>query len=153
MIKDVMGRADGTAAEVTPLSAAVMIAELFEGRIIGLFLNLLPPLMLADGDEVRAARAVEAVDWACDVGNRVEQALSDRLTRLPWPSVIRRFDVFPERRYSVGPDGGSQAVQRRSSRNGRLWPLTNARMAARWSHISFSAAGVDPAFDRALSAA
>jgi hypothetical protein len=26
-------------------------------------------------------------------------------------------------------------------------------MAARWSHISFSAAGVDPAFDRALSAA
>ena len=95
MIKDVMVRVDGTAADDAVLATAAMVAELFEGYLIALFLNLLPLRMPAEGVESSATRAVEMIDRARDNGDRIEQALSERLARLPRPSEVRRFDLFP----------------------------------------------------------
>ena len=49
MIKDVMVRLDGTAADEVRLSAANDIAEYFESHIIGLFLNVLPLVAPIEG--------------------------------------------------------------------------------------------------------
>jgi hypothetical protein len=89
MIKDVMVRVDGTAADDAVLATATMVAELFEGHLIALFLNLLPLRMPAEGVESSATRAVEMIDRARDNGDRIEQALSERLARLPRPCVGR----------------------------------------------------------------
>jgi len=56
MIKDVMLRLDGTAADEVRLAAVNDIAELFDSQVIGLFLNVLPVVIAAE-DGIGAARA------------------------------------------------------------------------------------------------
>jgi hypothetical protein len=46
MIKDVMVPVDGTAADEERLAAASQIAEVFNSQIIGLFLNVLPVMIV-----------------------------------------------------------------------------------------------------------
>ena len=48
MIKDVMVRLDGSAADHTRLPAAESIADLYYSTIIGLFINIMPNLVPAD---------------------------------------------------------------------------------------------------------
>jgi nucleotide-binding universal stress UspA family protein len=66
MIKDVMVRLEGTGVDEPRLAAANRIAELFDGQVTGLFLNLIP------------------------IG------LLKRLSRLNRPATLRRFDTFED---------------------------------------------------------
>jgi nucleotide-binding universal stress UspA family protein len=94
MIKDVMVRLDGTAADEARLAAADDIAELFQSRIIGLFLNVLPLLAPEEEDGIGALRAVNLVQLARDAGDKVEIKLTQRLACLQKPVELRRFDGF-----------------------------------------------------------
>jgi hypothetical protein len=94
MIKDVMVRLDGTAADEARLAAADDIAELFQSRIIGLFLNVLPLLAPEEEDGIGALRVVNLVQLARDAGDKVEIKLTQRLACLQKPVELRRFDGF-----------------------------------------------------------
>jgi len=94
MIKDVMVRLDGTMADEARLAAAGSISEMFEGHVIGLFLNLMPLVLPTDGDSASAVLAAELFDKAREAGDKTEAALVQRLARLNKPVTIRRFDVF-----------------------------------------------------------
>jgi nucleotide-binding universal stress UspA family protein len=96
MIKDVMVRLDGSAADEVRLAAVDAITELYQGRIVGLFLNVLPLLLPSDGDSVGAIHAAELLQKAREAGNRIEQELTQRLARLQKPAELRRFDVFSD---------------------------------------------------------
>jgi hypothetical protein len=94
MIKDVMVRLDGTAADDIRLTAAQAISERFNSTIVGLFLNLMPMLvadietgMFTVPDLIRQARAS---------GDRLETILAARLKDLDYRTELRRFDVFIE---------------------------------------------------------
>jgi nucleotide-binding universal stress UspA family protein len=94
MIKDVMVRLDGTAADEARLAAADDIAELFQSRIIALFLNVLPLLAPEAEDGIGALRVVNLVQLARDAGDKVEIKLTQRLACLQKPVELRRFDGF-----------------------------------------------------------
>jgi nucleotide-binding universal stress UspA family protein len=94
MIKDVMVRLDGTKADDIRLAAVDNIAERFEGRVIGLFLNPLPAVVVEEGISPEAIRAAEMLNKAREAGDKLEKALRDRLARLQKPVEIRRHDVF-----------------------------------------------------------
>ncbi|CAA2141642.1 universal stress protein [Hyphomicrobium sp. ghe19] len=95
MIKDVMVSLDGSAADQTRLHAAESIADLYDGRIIGLFVNLLPALLAADAD-MAALGTVSLIEKAKKEGDRVKEDLTKRLIALGRPVEIRRFDAFIE---------------------------------------------------------
>ena len=94
MIKDVMVRLDGSAADEVRLAAAENICQAFDGYITGLFLNVLPLIMPPEGDTVAAVESVKIVELARAAGDRTEAILSQRLSQLQRPAEIRRFDVF-----------------------------------------------------------
>src|ERR1700719_944772 len=94
MIKDVMVRLDGTSADETRLAAAEYISGVFDGHIIGMFLNVLPLIVPAEGDKVAAAESARSVQHAREAGDRLEAILIQRLSRLQKPVDIRRIDVF-----------------------------------------------------------
>jgi patatin-like phospholipase len=95
MIKDVMVRLDGTAADGPRLAAAQSIAETFDGQIIGLFLNPLP-LPVASVDGAGEIQAAELFDLAKELGDTIEANLTTRLAELGSPAELRRFDVLPD---------------------------------------------------------
>jgi nucleotide-binding universal stress UspA family protein len=94
MIKDVMVRLDGTAADEARLAAADDIAELFQSRIIGLFLNVLPLLAPKEENGISAVQSVNLMDLAREAGDKMEIKLTQRLARLQKPVELRRFDGF-----------------------------------------------------------
>ena len=93
MIKDVMVRLDGTAADEVRLAAANDIADLFQSQIIGLFLNVLPVVIAAE-DGIGAIRAAELLQKAREAGDSIEARLTQRLARLQKPMELRRFDIL-----------------------------------------------------------
>jgi nucleotide-binding universal stress UspA family protein len=96
MIKDVMVRLDGTSADETRLAAAEYISGVFDGHIIGLFLNVLPLIVPAEGDAVAVGDSVKSLKHAREAGARLEALLIQRLSRMQKPVDIRRFDVFSD---------------------------------------------------------
>jgi hypothetical protein len=94
MIKDVMVWLDGSIADEVRLAAAEDIARVFQGHIIGLFLNPLPSLVPAEGDPAGVVREAELMERAREAGDRMEAMLAKRLARLNHPVEIRRFDAF-----------------------------------------------------------
>ncbi len=96
MIKDVMVRLDGTAADETRLAAAEHISDVFDGHITAIFLNVLPLIVPATGDTIAGVEAVRSVQHARDGGDRLEAVLVQRLSRLQKPTDIHRFDVSPD---------------------------------------------------------
>jgi nucleotide-binding universal stress UspA family protein len=96
MIKDVMVWLDGSIADEVRLAAAEDIARVFQGHIIGLFLNPLPSLVPAEGDPAGVVREAELMERAREAGDRMEAILGRRLARLNHPVEIRRFDVFAD---------------------------------------------------------
>jgi nucleotide-binding universal stress UspA family protein len=92
MIKDVMVHLDGTAADDARLAAVDTIADRFESRVIGLFVNMLPLLAPEEEDGIGAARSVELVRLAREAGYRMETKLTQRLALLQKPVELRRFD-------------------------------------------------------------
>jgi nucleotide-binding universal stress UspA family protein len=95
MIKDVMVPVDGNAADDARLAAANQIAEAFHSQITGLFLNVLPMLIVPE-DGVGAARAAELLEKARVAADRIEARLTERLARLQKPMQLRRFDILKE---------------------------------------------------------
>jgi nucleotide-binding universal stress UspA family protein len=95
MIKDVMLRLDGTAADEVRLAAVNDIAELFDSQVIGLFINVLPVVIAAE-DGIGAARAAELLRAAREAGDKVETRLRERLNRLQKPVELRRFDILSD---------------------------------------------------------
>jgi nucleotide-binding universal stress UspA family protein len=96
MIKDVMVHLEGTAADEPRLATAKRIADLFEGHVIGLFLNLIPMALPSEDGSASAIVSAELVAKAREVGDAVEASLSRRLLRLNGPVAVRRFDVFDD---------------------------------------------------------
>src|SRR6202035_188844 len=96
MIKDVMVRLDGTAADEARLAAVDDIAELFQSRIIGLFLNVLPLLAPEEEDGIGTLRVVNLVQLARDAGDKVEIKLTQRLACLQKRVNLARFHGFPD---------------------------------------------------------
>jgi nucleotide-binding universal stress UspA family protein len=95
MIKDVMVPVDGSAADEARLAAANQIAEAFNSQITGLFLNVLPMLIVPE-DGVGAAQAAELLQKAREAADRVEARLTERLARLQKPMQLRRFDILQD---------------------------------------------------------
>ena len=91
MIKDVMVRLDGSAADDLRLAAATDLADVFEGQLIALFINELPRIV---ADEVAVVDTVELINQAREAGDIIEDKLNDRLTRIRKRFELRRFDVF-----------------------------------------------------------
>jgi hypothetical protein len=69
MIKDMMVYLDGTAADEVRLAAINDVSELFQSRIIGSFLNILP-LPLEEEDRIGAIQAVGLVQLARELATR-----------------------------------------------------------------------------------
>jgi nucleotide-binding universal stress UspA family protein len=95
MIKDVMVPVDGTAADEERLAAASQIAEVFNSQIIGLFLNVLP-VMIVPEDGIGAPQAAELLQKAREAADRMEPRLIERLARLQRPMQLRRFDILED---------------------------------------------------------
>jgi hypothetical protein len=85
MIKDVMVRLDGTAADEVRLTVANDIADHFQSHVIGLFLNVLPVVIAAE-DGIGATRVAELLQKAREAGDTMEARLTQRLALLqkPW---------------------------------------------------------------------
>jgi nucleotide-binding universal stress UspA family protein len=93
MIKDVMVHLDGTAADEVRLAAGNDIADVFHSHIVGLFLNVLPVLIVPE-DGIGSMQSAELLNQARTAGDKVEEKLSQRLTRLQKPVELRRFDIL-----------------------------------------------------------
>ena len=95
MIKDVMVRLEGTVADDIRLAAAVDISRRFDGHVIGLFLNILPPPVPADPDAAGVLQTnLLFFEEARAAGDATLQLLSARLNDLDVPFEIRRFDIL-----------------------------------------------------------
>jgi nucleotide-binding universal stress UspA family protein len=95
MIKEVMARLDGTAADEVRLAVVNDIAEAFDSHITGLFFNILPVVIAAENG-IGAMQAAELMDKAREFGDELEAKLTERLNRLQKPVELRRFDVLDE---------------------------------------------------------
>jgi nucleotide-binding universal stress UspA family protein len=96
LIKDVMVRLDGGAADEVRLAAVNNIADHFDSHIIALFLNVMPQLVPVDSGPFSEVRLIDVQEQARDAGDNLEKVLAQRLTRLQKPVEIRRFDVFSD---------------------------------------------------------
>jgi nucleotide-binding universal stress UspA family protein len=96
MIKDVMVRLDGTAADDTRLAAVNGIAESFNSHVIGLYFNVLPLMIPEEGDSAGTMRASALLRKAQEAGDVIEKNLHGRLQRLQKPVELRRFDVLAD---------------------------------------------------------
>ncbi len=98
MIKDVMVRLDGTAGDDLRIGTAESIVRLFDGRLIGLYVNVLPSWIApAETDPAAAyAATAELLQAAHEAANYIEDRLLNRLDdlRLKQKAELRRFDVF-----------------------------------------------------------
>jgi nucleotide-binding universal stress UspA family protein len=93
MIKDVMVHLDGTAGDEVRLAAGNDIADVFHSHIVGLFLNVLPVLIVPENG-IGSMQSAELLNQARTAGDKVEEKLSQRLTRLQKPVELRRFDIL-----------------------------------------------------------
>lgn len=92
MIKDVMVWLDGGMSDEVRLEAAAAIARQFDGQIIALLLNPLPlPTQILEG----VSRA-EQLEFARELGDKLEAKTARRLSLVGRPVEIRRFDVLAD---------------------------------------------------------
>jgi nucleotide-binding universal stress UspA family protein len=94
MIKVVMVRLDGTAADDLRFAAVERIATLFGSHVIGLLLNPLPEIIPVD-DAGGAQFWARLAELARQAGDRAQSSIEQRLARLGTSTEIRRFDIFP----------------------------------------------------------
>lgn len=94
MIKDVMVRLDGSAADDVRLSAAKTLAETFDGQLIALFINELPRIVPDEG--IPVVDSAELTNQARKAGDAIEARLNGRLARVRKRFELRRFDVFSD---------------------------------------------------------
>jgi nucleotide-binding universal stress UspA family protein len=92
MIKDVMVRLDGSAADDLRLAAATDLAEAFDGQLVALFINVLPLVVPDEG--IGVADSIELINQAREAGDVIEARLNERLSQVRKRFELRRFDVF-----------------------------------------------------------
>ncbi|MCB8819384.1 universal stress protein [Microvirga rosea] len=97
MIKDVLVHLDGSSDDEIRLAHGEAIAAASQAHVTGLFTNVLPDLAsLTPMDGAAAAGVVaELDDEARRAGDRTQQRLSERFSRLSVPSELRRLDGTP----------------------------------------------------------
>jgi nucleotide-binding universal stress UspA family protein len=96
LIKDVMVRLDGTAADDVRLAAVNGIADQFESHVIALVLNVLPMPVPVESDPLSPVHLADLQQQAREAGDSLEKVLAERLQHLQKPVEIRRFDVFSD---------------------------------------------------------
>ena len=89
-----MVRLDGTAADDIRLSAAQAVSDRFDSQIVGLFLNIMPRLVI--DIETGVLTVPELIRQARESGDGLEMILAARLKALDYRTELRRFDVFVE---------------------------------------------------------
>ena len=94
MIKDVMVRLDGSAADDVRLSAAKDLADVFDSQLVALFINVLPHIVPDEG--IGVVDSVELITQAREAGDATEAKLNDRLSQIRKRFEFRRFDVFAD---------------------------------------------------------
>ncbi|MBZ6077190.1 universal stress protein [Microvirga puerhi] len=97
MIKDILVHLDGSTDDELRLAHAEAIASANQAHVTGLFTNVLPDiasLTPMDGASV-AGVVAELEDDARRSGDRIEQRLAERFSRLAMPNNIRRLDGTP----------------------------------------------------------
>lgn len=94
MIKDVMVRLDGSAADDVRLSVARDLADAFDGQLVALFINELPHIVPDEG--IGVPDSVELITQAREAGDATEAKLNDRLAQIRKRFELRRFDVFSD---------------------------------------------------------
>jgi nucleotide-binding universal stress UspA family protein len=93
MIKVILVRLDGNKApDALRLDAARGLAQLFDARIVGLYINVLPAPVA--GTEVAVDAWSPLVAAAREAGDVAAAALRAQLQALEQPAQLRRFDVF-----------------------------------------------------------
>jgi nucleotide-binding universal stress UspA family protein len=97
MIKDVMIYLDGSEADNLRVAAGNGLAELFKARITGLFINVIPDVVVPiEPVDPSLELSVELREKAEEAGDQIEVRLTEKLDRLNKPVELRRFDVFPD---------------------------------------------------------
>jgi nucleotide-binding universal stress UspA family protein len=96
MIKDVMVRLDGTSGDDVRLAAVSQLAETFESHVTALFFNFLPPIIPDGFNAAGDSQFSQLLDAAREAGDAVEATVLKRLTELPYPTNLRRFDVVDD---------------------------------------------------------
>jgi nucleotide-binding universal stress UspA family protein len=94
MIKDVMVRLDGSAADDVRLTAAKDVADKFDSQLVALFINELPHIVPDEG--ITPVDSVELMTQARESGDLIEGKLNDRLSQIRKRFELRRFDVFSD---------------------------------------------------------
>ncbi|SCY97229.1 universal stress protein [Microvirga guangxiensis] len=96
MIRDVMVHLDGSPEDEIRLEYGQTLASGEGAHLIGIFTNLLPDLSTAMPFDGGAAAVVQIVteleQQARKDGDATAGRLADRITRLPVPTELRRFD-------------------------------------------------------------
>ncbi|MGO4570827.1 universal stress protein [Microvirga sp. 2TAF3] len=95
MIRDIVVHLDGSPEDELRLEHAEAIAATTQAHITGLFTNPLPDLATltpVDGGAAAAQVLADLEEEARDNGDRVQQRLSERFSRLSVPNEIRRLD-------------------------------------------------------------
>ena len=90
MVKGVVVCLDGGSGDEPRLAAASAVAERFGAHVIGLFMNLLPPVQLT------AEPGIDLTQQARDAGDVTAAVLGRRLAELPGTGELRRYDIFSE---------------------------------------------------------
>jgi len=92
MIKDVVVRLDGSAADEVRLAAAGSLAGHFESHIVAMLLNVLPFSAMGGW----GAYETTVLKEARAQGDRAYEELLARLEKAGRPVELHRFDVFPD---------------------------------------------------------
>jgi nucleotide-binding universal stress UspA family protein len=96
MIKDVMIYLDGSEADDLRVAAGSGLAGLFRARITGLFINVIPDVVVPiEPMSPELELSAELRERAQETGDQTEVRLAEKLGRLDRPVELRRFDAFP----------------------------------------------------------
>jgi nucleotide-binding universal stress UspA family protein len=109
MIKDVMVPLDGSSADEIRLAAVADIAEHFDIRATGLFINVLPILAPAEWDGIGARQAWEVLQELRQNSETIAGEIERRLSTLQFSVALRRIDAVE------GTQGDAAAREARSA--------------------------------------
>ena len=95
MIKDITVYLDGTNADEIRIQSAVSLCERFDAHLTGLYINLMPEMIIANADVgFPVAIATEMENEAIRLGDEREAGLAARLDALAPLTELRRYDIF-----------------------------------------------------------
>lgn len=95
MIKDLLVYLDGSKEDEVRLAYAEEIATGHDAFLTGLYVNILPEMMIAGDPGMTAGQViVEMQNTTIEAGHKVEKALKQRFSTLGVNNELRRLDLF-----------------------------------------------------------